>query len=164
MADDIGRCVNCGFLGKRRTVVDAESIVYTATGWDRQKGTFYRESGWPDRRDMPTEITCFRNATNLQKEVNDALAEGEHSDAAKQECAHTVTEKDRRCKSWYPWTEYLSPKEHLEEFKEGLNRRERKRTDRILIGLTWALAFFAIVQIYQVLAQGYRWWPFNLVR
>ena len=52
MTDDTGRCVNCGFLGKRRTVVDAESIVYAATSYDREKGMFNRQSGWPNQRDM----------------------------------------------------------------------------------------------------------------
>lgn len=92
------------------------------------------------------------NVICLQKEDNDAFAKAEQTDAAKQECARIVAEKDRKCGSWYPWTEHLTPKEHLEEFKEGLNKLERKRTDGILIGLTWALVFFTIVQTYYLLA------------
>ena len=166
MTDDTGRCVNCGFLGKRRTVVDAESIVYTATSYDRQKGTFNRQSGWPDQRDMPTQITCFRNAANLQKELVDALAvAGQQDTAAENEHACIIIEKPRKCESWYPWTEYLSPKEHFEDFKEELNRQERKRTNGIMIGLTIALIIFAAMQVYAALASiNPEHWLFNWLR
>ena len=166
MADDTGRCVNCGFLGKRRTVVDAESIVYAATSYDRQKGTFNRESGWPDQRDMPTQPTCFRNAANLQRELVEELAiDGKHGTDWENACTCIIIAKPRECESWYAWTEYHSPKEHYEEFKEELNRQERKRTNRIMIWLTIALIVFAALQVYAALASiNPEHWLFNWLR
>jgi len=120
MADDTGRCVNCGFLGKLRRQVDAETIVYSATSYNRETGTFYRYSGWPDQRDIPTQPTCFRNAANLQKELVDALAmAGQQGRDDENEHTLALIEKPRKCESWYPWTEYLDPKEHFEEFKQS---------------------------------------------
>ncbi len=148
MIGDTGRCVNCGFLGKRRTVIDAESIVYTATSYDRENGTFNRYSGWPDQRDMPTQLACFRNAVNLQKEILDELAMAKQNGRdAENEHTLTIIKKPRECKIWYPWTEYLSPKEHFEEFREEINRRERKRTNCIMIWLTVALVFLTIMLV-----------------
>jgi len=152
MGKDTGRCVNCGFLGKLRTQVDAECIIYPATSYDREKGTFNRHSGWPDQRDIPTQPTCFRNAANLQKELVDALAMAEQK-GRDAENKHTlaIIGIPRECQSWYPWTEYRSPKEHFEDLKEELNRKERKRTNWIMIGLTVALLIFTITQVFVLL-------------
>lgn len=97
---------------------------------------------------MPTQIACFRNAANLPKEIDEAIAKAERQGTdVKNEHARILIEKFRKCKSWYPWTEYLTPKEHFDEFKEEINRQERRRTNRIMIWLTIALIFFAIVQV-----------------
>jgi hypothetical protein len=157
MASDTGRCINCGFLCKRRTVVDAESIVYTATSYDRENGTFYRHSGWPEHRDMPTQPACFRNIANLQKELVDALALSEQKGRdAENTLTLEIIKKSRECKIWYPWTELLNPKEHLDNLKEEQNRKDRKYTDRIMRWLTIALVFFALVQIFVVLWTFYK--------
>jgi hypothetical protein len=167
MEKDTGRCVNCGFLGKRRTVVDAESIVYAATTFDRQNGTFNRESGWPDSRDMPTQPACFANVANLQKEFVDALAiTGLQGNAIEHECSLVLIEKPRECKSWYPWTEYRSPKEHFEEYKTQQleqsrrdfetrlfesNQKLTKDYNMVMLRLTVAAIIFAIAQIVAAL-------------
>ena len=118
MADDAGRCVNCGFLCKLRRQADAEAIVYEATSYDRKNGTLYHHSGWPDKHDVQTQLTCFRNAANLQKELVDTLAAAEQRGMeATNKHTLAIIEKPRNCESWYPWTEYLSPREHLEEMK-----------------------------------------------
>lgn len=152
MGQDTGRCVNCGFLGKLRRQVDAETIVYEATRYNRENGTLWRYSGWPNPGDIPTQPTCFRNAANLQKELVDALAMVEQK-GRDVENKHTlaIIEKDRKCKSWYPWTEYRNLKEHFEDLKEELNRKERKRTNWIMIGLTLALLIFTITQVFALL-------------
>ena len=136
MEKDAGRCVNCGFLCKRRTVIDAESIIYEATSYDRKKGTFYRHSGWPDRRDIPTQPACFRNAAHLQKELVDALTvAGQQDREAENKHTLAIIGNTRKCKSWYQWTECSSPKEHLEDMKiEQLQRFNRNMS-----------IFFAIV-------------------
>lgn len=149
MVKDTGRYVNCGFLCKRRTVIDAESIVYEATDYDREKGTFYRHSGWPNQRDMPTQPACFRNAANLQKELIDAnAAAGQWGRDAENEHTLAIIEKPRECESWYLWTKYSSPKEHLEEMKiEQLQKFNRNMTIflAIVAFVTLAIGITAMV-------------------
>ncbi len=113
------KCKGCGFLGKLRRQIDAETIVYEATRYNRANGALWRHSGWPKPgNDTPTQPTCFRNATNLNKELVDSLASaGQEGQAAEEEHTLAIIGKSRECESWYPWTEYRSPKEHYEEFK-----------------------------------------------
>ncbi len=133
MADDTGRCVNCGFLGKLRRQIDAETFVYEATRYNRETGTLYRYSGWPNPGDIPTQPTCFRNAANLQKELVDALAmAGQKGRAVENEYTLAVIEKTRECESWYPWTEYRNPKDHFEEFKMQQLENDRRQFERKL--------------------------------
>ena len=79
---------------------------------------------------MPTYIVCFRNVTNLRTELARELAKYEKpEDISFWEKDYTcrIIEKPRKCKSWYPWTEYLTPKEHFEEYKmEQLEYNRRK--------------------------------------
>ena len=127
MVKDTGRCVNCGFLGKLRRQIDAETIVYEATRYNRENGALWRYSGWPNPRDISTQINCFRNAANLQKELVDALTmAGQQDREAENKHTLAIIGETRKCKSWYQWTEYSSPKEHLEEMKiEQLQRFNR---------------------------------------
>ena len=137
MVEDTGRCVNCGFLGKLRSQIDAETFVYEATRYNRETGTFYRYSGHPEPRDISTQITCFRNAANLQKELVDALAmDGQRDRNAENEPTLTLIKKPRKCKSWYLWTEHRSPKEHFEEFKMQQLEKERREFDLKLFELS----------------------------
>ena len=176
MAEDTGRCVNCGFLGKLRRQIDAEAIVYEATRYDRENGTLYRHSGWPDvmRHDVLTGPTCFRNAANLQEELARLLAVAEQK-GRDVENANTlaVIQAHRACQDWYPWTEYRTPKEHFDEFLmqqlednrrtfeqkmeadrknselklDERNRQERKRTDKVMIALAIAAIILALAEI-----------------
>ena len=108
-------CADCGFLCKIRKQVDAEVIVYQATKYNRETGTFYRYSGWPNATDIPTQITCFRNATNLQNELVDAFTkDGQTGRDAENAQTLELINKSRECEHWYKWTEHLNPKEHLE--------------------------------------------------
>ena len=153
MVEDTGRCVNCGFLGKLRTQVDAESIVYSALRYDRETGTLNRHSGWPDNRDIPAQPTCFRNVTDLQQELTEELNKlGKQDTDSKKEQTLELIKKARDCKFWYPWTEYKSPKEHYEELNMALLEKTRKRTNKIMIFLTAALVLFALMQLYVTLA------------
>ena len=154
MSNDTGRCVNCGFLGKLRKQVDAESIVYPATSYDREKGTFYRHSGWPDKQDISTQPTCFRNAANLQKELTDVLAmAGQTGREAENEHTLAIIEKPRECEFWYLWTEYRSPKEHLEmldrerwqEWQEKQRRDDKRWRIIELIVLILAAGLFTLL-------------------
>ena len=154
MADDTGRCINCGFLCKIRRQVDAEVIVYQATSNNRETGTFSRYSGWPNGRDIPTQITCFRNTVNLQKELTDVLAmAGQTGRDAENEHTLAIIEKPRKCESWYLWTEHLSPKEHLEmldrerwqEWQEKQRRNDKRWRIIELIVLILAAGLFTLL-------------------
>lgn len=176
-----GSCYNCGFLGKLRTQIDAETYLYEATQYNRETGNLTRYSGWPDQRDIPTKPSCFINATNLQKELIESLKsinKPTHAD----EIEHTllIIKKSRCCEHWYPWTEYRTPKEHYDELKskqleddrrlfessiERQNKEERKRTNRVMIGLTIAALVFSLVQIYTALASiNPNHWLFDWLR
>lgn len=95
----------------------------------------------------------------------------------------SILYKDRGiqgCPKWVQYRPNLSPQWHLEDFKmldlerkrrefelklEEINRRERKRTDRIMIGLAIAAILFAAMQVYAALASiNPEHWLFNWLR
>lgn len=182
--------VNCGFLCKRREGENAESVIYTATRYDREMGTFQYQSGWPNGQDMHTQPECYRNVAHLSKELVDELAKAEPDvivlgprTTLENYYTSVVIERNRGCngcKSWYPWTEHSSPKEHLEELKvqqlednrrrfeselAELSRQERKRTNWIMIGLAIGALIFAAMEVYAALASiNPKHWLFNWLR
>jgi hypothetical protein len=105
---------------------------------------------------------CFRGKAHILDELNSIGANDQQTDKVKQ-----IIQKDRKCEFWYPWTEFRTPKEHFEEFKmmqlekerrdfelrlQQMNEQQRKRTDKIMIGLAIAGALFAIAEIFAALA------------
>ncbi len=84
------------------------------------------------------------------------------------------------CHKWFPYTPGLSPEKHLQEFRmqqleqdrkkfelklEEINRQERRRTNRIMIGLAIAAIIFAAMQVYAALASiNPEHWLFNWLR
>ena len=174
-----GRCVNCGLLGKREGQ-STVSACYEATAVDRLSGNLTEVRGDPiglgsigKRPLIHTHPWCFLGKADFLGELA-AMGAKEHQADKLLE----LIRKDRTCSAWYPWREFLSPKEHWEEqmrlamdnkreefeqhmeqerrdFElslEELNRQERRRTNKVMIGLTIALIIFAALQVYAALA------------
>jgi len=158
MEEDTGRCVNCGFLGKKWRE-ETVSICYEATPRDREDGSFSPFEGVKSTRPC-----CYLNKAEYTWDIYKG------PDTAQ---LFTEISEDRKCSYWYPYTEFRSPREHYEEYKmlelerrreefeqrmeterkgfelklDERNREERKRTGRIMIRLTVAAIIFAFAEV-----------------
>lgn len=178
-----GKCVNCGFLCKRPQPAYYLGYCHEADTDTRQNGNFSQhliainEIGMADgyiekHQYVSTFPWCFVGKVNFLEEITNPQTQFDKM--------REITLRERNCPSWYPWTEFLSPKEHFEEFKmqqlekerrefelklEEINRQERKRTDRVMIWLTIAAVLFAALQVYAALATiNPNSWLFNWLR
>lgn len=168
-----GRCINCGYLGKKDTAGFGE-MCFTVSAEDRTTGQLARHSTLNVRPGQFITVPwCFVGKVNLKEELDHLPVQ-----QTEEERIRSLIGKDRNCPSWYPWREFASPREQWEEsvmlameerrekfekrmeqerkdFELGLeerNRRERKRTDRIMIWLTVAAIIFAAAQVYAAMA------------
>jgi len=96
--NDTGRCVNCGYLGKRNIHIESPQLDI-ATRWDRYSGGFSydRFYGIP---------WCFGSHVNFLAEIGNM----ENTEERKRDIIEAIN-KDRKCKFWHPWQEFQSPKE-----------------------------------------------------
>ena len=140
-----GRCISCGYLCKRIDLLT--TTVFEASAEDR---SLFNLVSHPESQ-RSTRIWCFVYEEPLYEKFK-RLTElyGKTRDNA--EISGEIITRDINCPKWIPYKPFMSPKEHLEDFKENLNRQERKRTNYIMIGLTIALIVFAVLQLYAVLA------------
>ena len=115
-----GRCVNCGYLGKRDGDLRI-SECYGVSEYDREFGTL---DEYIDPRPKTTiEIVpkiktfpwCFVGKANLRRETEELFDEKDSEFSHDNVCIHKVLTVKRDCPSWYPWREFASPKEHFEE-------------------------------------------------
>ena len=136
-----GRCISCGYLCKRIDLMT--DTVFEASVEDRSNFSFISH---PEST-RGTRIWCFINKEPLFNEFVKLTNLYEQTRDNAQISGEIIT-RDINCPKWIAYKSFMSPKEHLEEFKEEINRRERKRTNRIMIGLTIALIFFALLQVY----------------
>ena len=153
-----GRCVSCGYLCKRIDLLTA--TVFEASTEDRSNFNLVSHPESP----RSTRIWCFVYKEPLYEEFK-RLTElyGKTRDNA--EISREIITRDINCPKWVPYQPFRSPKEHFEDFKEELNRQERKRTNRIMILLTIALIVFAALQVYAALASiNPEHWLFNWLR
>lgn len=104
-----GKCINCGYLGKSDNTLGQE--CHTAKADERTIGNLAHHIV-PGIVSLDTVPRCFITKANLKNEVEQL---GSQSKGVSPTLV--IIEKDRNCPSWYPWTEYFSPKEHFEEFK-----------------------------------------------
>ena len=187
-----GYCISCGLLGKRDSQ-STVSLCYEATAVDRISGTLTEFRGQPTgsaglgkRPLIHTHPWCFLGKADFLTELI-AMGAEEHQADKMQE----LLRKDRACPAWYPWREFLSPKEHWEEQmtlamtkqredfelrmegerrefelrSENDNRRERKRTNRIMVWLAVAAIIFAAAEVYAALsAINPNHWLFDWLR
>jgi hypothetical protein len=110
-----GQCINCGFLGKRPIDPHA-SECHEASAWERANGHI---GDYPWSPDIPW---CFVGKCHLKKEVV-ALTDDRKADRK----VFEVITRHRACEEWYPWTEFLSPRDHHEEFKMKQLEESRKQ-------------------------------------
>ena len=171
-----GRCINCGFLGKRDKI-SSVSECYSATAVDRLTGILNEAKGdivtpfgmGVQRAIISTYPWCFIGKADFLTELETTGAKVHQADKVQE-----ILKRDRGCESWYKWTEFVSPKEHFEEFKmlqleqkrqefeqrieadrrkfelelQRLNEQSRKRTDNIMAWLTIAAVIFALCQLF----------------
>ena len=135
-----GKCNSCGFLSKRLFLEPATPECTEASLYDRSFGTLYNKTTVP---------WCFRGIVNLREEVEDLASETEKQYNV---CVVEIINTDRQCPQWYLWKEFLSPKEHFEDYRirqlEELNRQARKQTNMVTIFLGLLTLIFTIVQIF----------------
>ncbi len=169
-----GRCVNCGFLSKRSPQFD--EMCFHASKKDRISGVFSQHhtllGGKTSLRD--TIPWCFVGKADFLKELGGIKA------TVFTDKVLGVIERDRKCPSWYPWREFASPKEHFEESMmiamekrrekfeqqmekdrkdfelklEEINKRERRITNWVMIGLGVAAIIFAILEVLAAIIAG----------
>jgi len=167
-----GRCVNCGFLGKRSPEIDEACFHVSAK--DRISGMLNQHHTLAGgETNLSTIPWCFVGKADFLKELGDIKATVIQTDKVRE-----VIERDRGCPSWYPWREFATPKEHFDEsmilamekrredFEQRMekerkefelkldenNRKERQRTNRVIIWLAVAAIIFAALQFYTALA------------
>jgi hypothetical protein len=179
-AEDKGRCVNCGFLGKR--VKPGERAITPSYYEIDQHG---RETGrvWSQHQDLLTaEVStapfCFKHVVSIREEIETAVTNGKAADryAAAQQSFLT----DRQCHLWYPYIPGFGPKEHSDRLQmEQLEERrmnfelaiEKQRQDfemklfemsqniqrtnqKIATRFTLAMILLTLVQIFVALDWG----------
>jgi hypothetical protein len=167
-----GRCINCGFLGKRSPEID--ETCFHASAKDRISGIFNQHHTLAGgETNLSTIPWCFIGKADFLKELADIQATVTQNDKVRE-----IIERDRGCSSWYPWREFATPNEHFEEsmmlameerrekFEQQMekdrkefelrldetSRQERKRTNIIMICLAVAAIIFAALQVYAALA------------
>lgn len=121
-SEDKGRCVNCGFLGKR--VTPGQRAITPSYYEIDQHG---RNTGrvWAQLQDLltgevATEPICFKQVVSITEEINTAL--GSATDGFEATWKTFLT--DRHCSSWYPYTPGFGPKEHADKLQmEQLEER-----------------------------------------
>jgi hypothetical protein len=111
-SEDKGRCVNCGFLGKR--VTPGQRAITPSYYEIDQYG---RESGrvWGQIQDLLTgevitEPICFKQVVSITEEIKLLASAADRYEAARQ-----TFERDRDCGSWYPYISGFGPKEHSDK-------------------------------------------------
>jgi len=132
MEEDIGRCLNCGYLGKRDKDATA-SNCYEATIEERLMGELTKFTGMPidyspyERQIISTRPWCFINKAQFYQELSD-IGAGEHNIIKVKE----IISKDRKCPYWYEYKAGLNPKGHYEECKMQQLENDRREFERKL--------------------------------
>ncbi len=167
-----GRCVNCGFLGKRSPRFDEK--CFHASEKDRISGRLNQHTTLEGNVGTFTTIPwCYVGKADFQTELGGIAATAFQPDKMRE-----IIEEDRKCPSWYPWREFATPKEHFEEsmmlamekrreefeqhmeqerrdweFKlEQLSKEERKRTNKTMKFLAIGAIIFAAAEVYATIA------------
>ena len=167
MEEDTGRCINCGFFGKR-SLGEQIPIVIEVTNPERTKGQPEPVAG------RSTRVVCYRNKIQFtfQPPSHDP-------EKIKEEI-----QKARECQFWYSYEEGRSPEKHFEELRmlelerrreefehnmeerrkefelrmendsksfelklDERNRVEQNRTNTIMFRLTWVGVALAFAQV-----------------
>jgi hypothetical protein len=103
---------------------------HEATSDDRQSGNFSEIPGGLGVEAVPW---CFVKAANLNQEAEEyAAANGVDKNQATFEVITTA----RNCPSFYSWTEFISPKEHFEEYKAAQAEKDRRAFERELFDMS----------------------------
>ena len=112
-----GRCINCGFLSKRRVDKPIREF-HEATGVDRANGSL-----WTVENPFDAMPWCFMRVGQFVRETEPYIADKE-KDRSKpvpmaewERAMRQIIGADRNCQSFYPWQEGLLPQEHYEELR-----------------------------------------------
>jgi hypothetical protein len=157
-----GRCVSCGFLGKRP--------LPQAPGAPRYPGifeVFFDERSSPPSRtafsiihpanvQIATEVVCYRGVADLPSEVATVRAPTGMEEAA---ALDRVLRNDRKCQQWSEHMRGLDPKEHLMERRLRDLEEDRKEFQIALSKgtnrLTWAAVILAGAQVLTMNEQSF---------
>ena len=150
-----GRCISCGFFAQQVTEftgsipddmwkLPPEQYREVEMG-HRQDGTF--QGPWPrgaTSRGAALSLVpvCFRRHFDLNDEINKESLPNRHEEVL------AVTQKDRKCPKWYPYTPGLGPKESYERMR--MDRLERESAQRD----TRAFRIFVIIGIVGLILAG----------
>jgi hypothetical protein len=125
---DRGRCVTCGFVGRHAFE------WYEVSQEERDTGRLHSAT----RGGIRTKLGCIKNAADLVQEWGEQTttrlagkpivdAEGIVDVAAEYGALRDVLTADRQCSKWYPYTQGLSPKEHVEELRMMQLEEDRRK-------------------------------------
>jgi len=163
-----GRCVNCGYLGKRDEDLRI-SECYPASEYDRSFGkldTHIISKGSGASVHFKTFPKCFVGKANLREEAAELFDDKDEELNKENVCIHRIITAKRDCPSWYPWREFSSPKEMweesvmlaMEERREkfelnlfDMSKRLAQNNHKIMVFLGIAAIIFAIVQVIVLL-------------
>lgn len=116
-----GRCISCGFLCQRIDLMT--ETVYEATVEARNYGNLVSHPESP----RATRIWCFVYQEPLWEEFRRLSAQyGNTRDNA--EINFEIITRDINCPEWYPYTPFMSPKEHLKKLNSSEVEQKRNKT------------------------------------
>jgi hypothetical protein len=147
-----GRCVSCGYLGKRNQW--DETTYYEVVAKDRELGTFLRHTRADAQAaqgdSMPhveTYIACFVHHANLLDELNIFAPGGAETHHL------AVINKNRECGDWIEWDRGQSPKEHRERLRMLQLEQERRQFEtKVTLWMATLAALQVAVAVAGILA------------
>lgn len=135
-----GTCINCGFLGKWYVVDDA---IRSATLNERTNGDFWVATDAQGRQEQPTKPQCYVEEFNLRGEVEtpaEPTVDGANHHARTME----VIERNRGCKKFTPWRQYLSIREHWDQAERSRAEKAVRSFERRWNKVLFLVALLAV--------------------
>ena len=123
-SEDEGRCIDCGFLGKRVLEHGPRAIApayYEIDHRGRETGDVFGCVQDSLVGTVPAEPFCFLQAASIKDEIDLLDKTASFSSRAQQ-----VFAKDRNCRSWYRYNPGLGPKDHFDVMNMELLEKARR--------------------------------------
>lgn len=117
-----GRCYSCAYLCRVVKVSPVAEPQYRELSDNARKDADFFLVPKSAGINIPTKPACFQCAAPLTALIEEQMQD--HS-KSQHDAAMFITYEDRKCKKWFPYTEGLTPAQHLE-----IDMLERVEQDR----------------------------------